>query len=112
MIFENFDITDNIIIHCKDGSYREEYDNKNFYYNEDITYYRGYLVHRENGPSIERGNRDEEWWLNGKKHREGGPAILLDNRYKEWWLSGMKYSEQKYWKLINLKSKKRVLNDI
>lgn len=50
-----------------------------------IKYYRGYLLHREDGPAIESENGTKEWFLNGDRHREDGPAIEYANGGKEWW---------------------------
>jgi hypothetical protein len=79
------------IIYCKDDSYQKVFDNKDFYYLESINdnYYKGYLLHREDGPAIECSNGDKDWFLNGK------------------W-----YTEKEYWKIINLKNKSKVINDI
>ena len=62
---------------------------KDFYTKLDITYYSGSIVHREDGPAIE--------WHNGSK---------------AWYFEGKKYTEEEYWKIINLKNKVSVLNDI
>jgi len=79
------------IIYCKDNSYQKKYDNDDFYYkNKSWTiYYKGYLVHRENGSAIEYAFGDKEWYLNG-----------------------IKCNKKEYWKFINLKNKSRVLDEI
>jgi hypothetical protein len=87
MKFENRDE----LIYCKNGSYQKEYGNKNFYCIKGITYYKGYLVHRKDGPAMYF------------KH------ICVSN----WFLNGIKYIKKDYWKIIkSLKTKKRVLDDI
>jgi len=87
MIFED----EYSIIYCQDN-YQEKFDNGDYYFDQDSAYryyYRGYLVHREDGPAIE--------WYDGDKW---------------WFISGKPYTEKEYWKLMNLKNKSRVLNDI
>jgi len=78
-------------VHCKKISYNKKFDN-GFSFMEDYvnkTYYRGYLVHREDGP-----------------------AIIWNNGSKSWCLNGKHYLEEEYLNIINLKSKLRALNEI
>ena len=84
MIFKE----ENIIVYCKDD-YFKKFDNKDLCYNYGLCYYRGYLIHRQAGPALE--------WNNGEKY---------------WFFNGHEYSEEEYWKIINLKKKKKVLYDI
>jgi hypothetical protein len=105
-----FDFKDRIV-YCKDDYY-SEFDNKNDYYKDDLSYYKGYLLHRENGPAIEYAGFIEEWYLNGKRHRENGPAVEWDDGDKDWYLNGVEYEEKEYWKLMNLKNKNKVLYEI
>ncbi len=46
------------------------------------------LLHREDGPAIERANGTREWYLNGELHREDGPAIEEANGTTRWFLNG------------------------
>jgi len=124
---------DSKTVYCKDNSYRREFDKNSCNYN--MQYYKGYLIHREDGPAIEWvdgdkewfkdgkrhringpalkfSNGDKYWYLEGKHHREDGPAIEYENGYKRWYLNGRRYSEEKYLKIMNLKNKKKVLNEI
>jgi len=104
---------ENRIIYCKDESYNEKYDTNDSYYTIDnLYYYRGYLIHREDGPAVEWYNGDESWFLNGQLHREDGPAQEYYGTYKGWYLNGEHYSEEEYLKIINLKNKIRVLDEI
>jgi hypothetical protein len=125
------------IVYCKDESYKEKFDNQRMYYNHIINmhYCGGYLVHREDGPAIiwsdgsedwicegkyhrkrgpavKRKNGHKEWWHNGVPHRKGGPAIEWRYGDKSWWLNGKEYNEKEYWNVMNLKKKKRVLDEI
>jgi len=103
----------NTIVYYKDGSYNKKYDNGDWYNTNNIQYFRGCFVHRDNGPAIEYVAGAKEWYKNGKRHREDGPATEYDDRDKQWWLNGINYSEKEYWKTINLfKNKKKVLDDI
>jgi len=93
---------ENKVVYCKDGSYNKKYDNEDFYYKKEydndgvyynhakyILYWKGYLIHREDGPAIEG-----------------------TDGFKEWWLNGIEYLEQEYLKIINLKKKNRTLDEI
>ena len=51
------------------------------------------VLHREDGPAVERANGYKEWYLNGKFHREDGPAIEWADGYKEWYLNGKLHRE-------------------
>ena len=110
MIFK----TDYGIIYCKDNSYQKEFDDNNEYFhrNNNRLYYNGYLVHREDGPAIKRGNMENNWYLNGRLHREDEPAKEYFNGSKYWYLNNEIYSEEEYLKIINLKNKTSVLNEI
>jgi len=103
------------IIHCSD-SYYEQYNTgvySSFVQDKyDNYYYKGYLLHREGMPAIEYDDKTKMWFLNGKRHRINGPAIEWNNGAKEWWLNGKWCRKEEYWKIINLKIKTRVLNEI
>jgi len=98
------------IVYCKDESYNNEYDNDDYCYdyNKNINYFKGYLIHYENGPAITFFNGTKKWFLNGKRHRVNGPAIEYASGYNKWYINGETYSEKEY-KIIN---KCRVLDDI
>jgi len=97
------------IVYCKD-EYHDEFDHG--YYCNNKCYWRGYLVHREDGPAVEWEDGLKAWWLNGERHRKDGPAIEYSNGDKEYWLNGEYYSKEEYYTIINLKKKNRVLNEI
>jgi len=92
-----FKIQTNATIYCKDGSYQKKYDNHDWYnhiefqYYTGIQYYRGYLLHREDGPAVQWNN---SYGIN------------------EYFLNGKRYSEKEYMERKILKSKCRVLDDI
>jgi len=83
------------IIHCKDEYYKtfDMLNTKSTTYvikdAKNRFYYRGYIIHRDNGPAIEYSTGLKLWYLNGKH-----------------------YSEQEYWNIISLKKKIDILNDI
>jgi len=122
------------IIYCKDD-YCQEFDNDTFYKINNIEYYKGYLIHRDNMPALQWSSGRKEWYLNGLRHRENGPAIIhldgakewyikgklhredgpaieWDNGDGMWYLNGKYYDEKTYLKIISFKNKQRVLNDI
>jgi hypothetical protein len=53
-------------------------------------------LHRENGPAIEDDDGSKYWYINGKRHREDGPAIEFNDGFKAWYLNGINYTEQEY----------------
>jgi len=38
-------------------------------------YDKNHNFHREDGPAIEYGNGDKDWYIRGMRHREDGPAM-------------------------------------
>jgi len=80
----------------KDGSISSEY------YDSRIK-----ILHRKDGPAVERANGHKEWWLHGRPHREDGPAVEYADGHREWYLNGMRHrkdgpaieytSGYKYW---------------
>jgi len=106
-----FESKNGTIIYCKDD-YFEELNNKDFSWYYGVSYYKGYLIHKEDGPAIEYYSGWQEWYLNGKLHREDGPAVKYNDKGKEWHLNGERYTEEEYFNIINLKKKDRVLYDI
>ena len=49
------------------------------------------VLHRENGPAIERADGHKEWWQNGQRHRTDGPAIEWWDGDKSWWQNGQRH---------------------
>lgn len=54
------------------------------------------LLHREDGPAVERSNGSREWFLDGQRHREDGPAIEYHDGTHEWYLDGKLLSEDEF----------------
>lgn len=53
------------------------------------------ILHREDGPTIERADGTKEWFLNSKRHRTDGPAFEFSDGSKSWWLTNIKYLDPK-----------------
>lgn len=45
-------------------------------------------LHREDGPAVENGNGNKEWYINGERHRVDGPALEYSDGYKAWYFNG------------------------
>jgi len=56
------------IYYVLDNSYNGIMDTDNFNYKDDKLYYKGYLLHREDGPAIEWSDNDCQWYLFGKEY--------------------------------------------
>jgi len=76
------------IIYCKNNSYNN-FNNRGFYKYKNIQYYNGYQIHKEDGPAIKFTWGSESWYLNGNYYRK-----------------------EEYQKIMNLKNKQKVLNEI
>ena len=48
-------------------------------------WYKDNLLHREDGPAIERHNGSKHWYINNERHRLDGPAIEYANGSKYWY---------------------------
>jgi len=97
----NFEVYDNSIypnenfIYYNDLTCKEVNDRYTKYYklkdandlNVSISLYEK-MIHREDGPAIERASGTKEWYLNGERHRTDGPAIDYINGTKHWYLNG------------------------
>tara|TARA_R110000764_G_scaffold213553_1_gene299924 strand:- start:246 stop:557 length:312 start_codon:yes stop_codon:yes gene_type:complete len=54
------------------------------------------VLHREDGPAIERANGDKVWHLNGKCHRIDGPAVERYYGTNHWFLNDSYYTEEEF----------------
>lgn len=52
-----------------------------------------HILHREDGPAIEKKNGAKYWYLNGELHREDGPAIISDLGAKYWYKHDKRHRE-------------------
>jgi len=104
---------ENKVVYCKNNSYNKEFDNNTFAGDyRYCQYYKGYLVHRKNACSIKFKNGSKQWYFEGKLHRENGPAIERNDGSGIFFINGKEYTEKEYYKIINFKSKCKVLDDI
>jgi hypothetical protein len=51
------------------------------------------MLHRENGPAVERANGSKQWYWYGELHRRGAPAIEHADGRTEWWQCGRKIKD-------------------
>ena len=58
------------------------------------------VLHREDGPAIEKVNGDKYWWFNGKLHREDGPAAEYINGAKLWYLDGKRLTKEAWFEML------------
>jgi len=75
----------------KEQFIRNKDGNKRYYSNREMT-----ILHREDGPAIERVSGFKEWWINDNLHREDGPAIEYADGSKAWYLNGVKLTEEEF----------------
>jgi len=59
--------------------------------NGDKCWFLGGKRHRVDGPAIERANGDREWYVNGKLHRVDGPAVERSDGYRAWFLDDERF---------------------
>ena len=61
--------------------------------NGNITYRKNGVLHRDDGPAVEKPNIAEEWFRDGLRHREDGPAVEWQSGTKEWFRDGLRHRE-------------------
>jgi hypothetical protein len=54
------------------------------------------IIHRTDGPAVEKPNGDRYWYVNGEYHRTDGPAIEYADGEKRWYINGNHYEEEEY----------------
>jgi hypothetical protein len=54
---------------------------------EEKRWYKNGLLHREDGPAIERSNGTKFWYIKDNLYREDGPAVE-SNKISEWFQYG------------------------
>ena len=78
------------ILHREDGPAVERADGTKYWYRDG-------KCHREDGPAIEDANGDKSWYRDGKYHREDGPAVeYADDGEKYWYLDGVELTEYQW----------------
>jgi len=61
-----------------------------YYYKDDSVldfYNNSKMLHKVDGPAIEREDGSKYWWIDGKLHRVDGPAIEYADGYKYWYIN-------------------------
>jgi hypothetical protein len=61
--------------------------------NGHFIHVRGGLLHRDDGPAVERAEGINEWYRDGKLHRDDGPAIDRAGAVKEWYSEGERHRD-------------------
>ena len=56
-------------------------------------WYRHGVLHRDDGPAVERPGGEKWWFQFGKEHREDGPAIERADGSKQWFRDGLCHCE-------------------
>jgi hypothetical protein len=89
------------ILHREDGPAVERVDGSKSWYLND-------KLHREDGPAVEWNDGSKFWYLNDKLHREDGPAVEYDNGIKEWYHHGQRLSENQFNRLHNSEKERKI----
>lgn len=66
-----------------------------FYKDGSNFWFKGGILHRDNGPAVEYKEGKEIWFRDGKIHREDGPATIFYSD-EEWFVDGVKYKKNEY----------------
>jgi hypothetical protein len=80
--------------------------NKFYYQGKAMT-----ILHRLDGPAVERANGSKSWFVDGKRHRLDGPAVEDANGDKAWWVDGKELSEEAFNTLTKPLEPLKTMND-
>lgn len=72
------------VLHRLDGPALERHDGTKIWRVNGV-------LNREDGPACEYSSGRREWWVDGKRHRLDGPAIEWSDVGKEWWVNGRRH---------------------
>jgi hypothetical protein len=64
----------------------DKYGNKFYYKDKAMT-----VIHRLDGPAIERADGTKYWYVDDKRHRIDGPAMEYADGYKAWFVDGKRH---------------------
>ena len=67
-------------------------DGDKFYYRDKAMT----VLHRIDGPAVERADGSKFWYVDGKCHRLDGPAVEWADGYKAWYVDGNELSEEEF----------------
>jgi len=73
--------------------YVEVRENGNTYWYSDL---ECTILHRENGPAVERSDGYKAYYQNNKWHRIDGPARIWPNGDEEYWIDGVRYTKEEF----------------
>ena len=59
-------------------------------------WYKNGVVHRNDGPAIERADGSREWYSEGVRHNYGGPAITSPDGKSRWFRQGKEFAEAEF----------------
>jgi hypothetical protein len=59
-------------------------------------WYTDGIVHRDNGPAIERADGTREWYAQGVRHCDNGPAFISADGERRWFHHGKEYTEAEF----------------
>ena len=71
-----------------------KYGTKRYYSDREMT-----VLHREDGPAVQRLDGSKEYYRNGQLHNENGPAFVSCGGfrlYKQWWLNDERLTEEEF----------------
>ena len=77
------------VLHRENGPAIERADGTKFWYQNGI-------LHRTDGAAVEWWNGDKFWYQNGVPHRTDGPSIELSNGSMEWFINGEELTEAEF----------------
>ena len=81
-----------LVLHREDGPAIEYLDGSKSYYYEGV-------LHRVDGPAVEYSDGHKEWFINGKRHREDGPAVEQPDGFRMWYLNNEQLNTE--WQIDN-----------
>jgi len=100
----------NVEINTYDDKYYPEYDT-GYLTDGFVKYYKGYLVHREDGPALIMDNA-KQWFFMGERHRLDGPAIEFNDGGVAYFIFGIRYKKSEFDNITKYYKIDKVLDEI
>ena len=73
----------------------------------DEYWFKGDVLHREDGPAINRQNLTQVWYIGGKLHREDGPAVMVKGSTPGYYLWGIRFTKEEFERKMNIQPMQR-----
>ena len=61
-----------------------------------VRWWKGSLIHKDNGPAVLYSSGTKTYWKNNKLHREDGPTIDDSDGSHKYFINGIRMTEEQF----------------